>query len=114
MQPWTSSSMVGELLNLCTSVMPNWHNIVDFQVGIYLEYNYNGMMAQHKAQLVIYSFMQAYGIYYMEILSHVVPLKSIYVLLSLWVSHQNFLHQLDISKAFMYKGLEDDVFLKRL
>ena len=69
--------------------------------------------ACHKAQLVAKGFTQAYDIDYTETFSLVVRMNSIRVLLSLAINLDWSLHQLDVSKAFLYGDLTMQVFMEK-
>ena len=70
-------------------------------------------MACHKAQLVARGLTQAHGIDYTETFSPVVRMNSIRVILSLVVNLNWSLHQLDVSSAFLYGDLTEQVFMEQ-
>ena len=78
-----------------------------------IKYHPDDTIAHHKAHLVARGFTQAYGIDYTETFSPVVRLNSVRVLLSLAVSQDWSLHQLDVSNAFLYGDLEEQVFMEQ-
>ena len=63
--------------------------------------------------MVACGFTQAYVIDYTETFSPVVHLNFVRVLLSLAVNQAWSLHQLDVSNAFLYGDLEEQVFMEQ-
>ena len=88
-------------------------NIVTCKWVFTIKYHPDGTIAHHKARLVARGFTQAYGIDYTETFSPVVRLNSVRVLLSLAVNQAWSLHQLDVSNAFLYGDLEEQVFMEQ-
>ena len=70
-------------------------------------------MAHHKARLVARRFTQSHDIDYTETFSPVVRMNSISILLSLVVNLNWSLHQLDVSNAFFYGDLTEQVFMEQ-
>ena len=70
-------------------------------------------MAHHKARLVVRGFTQDHGIDYIETFSLVVRMNFLRVLLSLVVNLNWTLHQLDVSNAFLYGDLTNQVFMEQ-
>ena len=83
------------------------------QMGFHSKYHSDDTVARHKARLVARGFTQAHGIDYIEIFSPVVRMNSIHVLLSLVINLNGFLHQLDVSNAFLYGDLTEQVFMEQ-
>ena len=107
---------VGALLNRGTWELvprPRDANIVTCKWVFTIKYNPDGTISRHKARLVARGFTQAYGIDYTETFSPVVRLNSIRVLLSLAVNQDWTLHQLDVSNAFLYGDLDEQVFMEQ-
>ena len=88
-------------------------NIVTCKWVFTLKYYPDGTLARHKARLVARGFTQAHGIDYTETFSPVVRMNSIHVLLSLVVNLNWSLHQLDVSNAFLYGDLTEQVFMEQ-
>ena len=92
---------------------PRDANIVTCKWVFTIKYNPDGTISRHKARLVARGFTQAYDIDYTETFSPVVRLNSIRVLLSLAVNQDWSLHQLDVSNAFLYGDLDEQVFMEQ-
>ena len=88
-------------------------NIVMCKWVFTIKYQPDGTSARHKACLVARRFTQAYGIDYTKTFSPVVRLNSVRVLLSLAVNQAWSLQQLDVSIAFLYGDLVEQVFMKQ-
>ena len=58
-------------------------------------------------------FSQAYGLDYHETFSPVARLSSIRVLFSIALDQSWPLHQLDVSNAFLYGDLDEQVFMEQ-
>ena len=78
-----------------------------------LKYNPDGSIARHKARLVARDFSQAYGLDYTETFSPVARLSSIRVLFSIVLNKAWPLHQLDVSNAFLYGDLAEQVYMEQ-
>ena len=92
---------------------PTDANIITCKRVFTIKYHPDGTIARHKARLVARGFTQAYGIDYTETFSPVVRLNSVRVLLSLAVNQAWSLHQLDVSNAFLYGDLKEQVFMEQ-
>ena len=92
---------------------PTDTNIVTCKWVFTLKYHPDGTVARHKARLVARGFTQAHGIDYTETFSPVVHMNSICILLSLVVNLNWSLHQLDVSNAFLYGDLTEQVFMEK-
>ena len=88
-------------------------NIVKCKWVFTIKYHLDGTIARHKARLVARGFTHAYDIDYTETLSSVVRLNSVHLLLSLAVNQAWSLHQLDVSNAFLYGDLEEQVSMEQ-
>ena len=92
---------------------PSDTNIVTCKWVFILKSHPDGTIAHHKARLVARGFTQAHGIDYIETFSPVVRMNFIRVLSSLVVNLNWFLHQLDVSNAFLYGDLTKQVFMEQ-
>jgi len=91
---------------------PRNTNIVTYRWIFTVKYKPVGTIDRYKARLVARGFTQTYGIDYKET-SPVVRLNSICVLLSIAVNQGWPLHQLDVSNAFLYGELTEQVFMEQ-
>ena len=89
-------------------------NVVSCKWVYSLKYNPDGSIARYKARLVARDFSQAYGLDYHETFSPVARLSSIRVLFSIALDQSWSLHQLDVSNAFLYGDLDEQVFMEQL
>ena len=92
---------------------PQHTNIVTCRWIFTLKYNPDGTINRHKARLVARGFSQTYGVDYKETFSPVVRLNSVRILFSLAVNQGWSLHQLDVSNAFLYGELTEQVFMEK-
>ena len=89
-------------------------NVVSCKWVYLLKYNPDGSIARYKARLMARGFSQAYGLDYHETFSPVARLSSIRVLFSIALDQSWPLHQLDVSNAFLYGDLDEQVFMEQL
>ncbi|KAI0504422.1 hypothetical protein KFK09_015374 [Dendrobium nobile] len=73
----------------------------------------NGSIDRYKARLVAQGFTQEQGINYTETFSPVAKIATIRVLLSIALTRNWPVSQLDISNAFLHGDLPDDVYMKQ-
>ena len=88
-------------------------NVVSCKWVYSVKYNPDGSIARHKARLVARGFSQAYGLDYTETFSPLARLSSIRVLFSVALNQAWPLHQLDVSNAFLYGNLAEQVYMEQ-
>ena len=72
----------------------------------------SGEVEKYKARLMACGFMQAEGIDYSETYSPIVRFESIRLMLAAAVSEGMHMEQLDVTTAFLYANLEEEVYLE--
>ena len=72
----------------------------------------SGEVEKYKARLVARGFMQAEGIDYTETYSPTVRFESIRLMLAAAASEGMHMEQLDVTTAFLYANLEEEVYLE--
>ena len=92
---------------------PTDANIVTCKWVFTLKYHLDGIVVRNKVRLISRGFTQAHDIDYTETFSPVVRMKSIRFLLSLIVNLNWSFHQLDVSNAFLYGDLTEQVFMEK-
>ena len=86
-------------------------NIVGCKWVYKLKYNSDGTIARYKARLVARGFHQQYGVYFDETFSPAIKPPTIRLILSLVVSFNWSLRQLDVKNAFLHKTLKEEVYM---
>nr|GEZ55157.1 uncharacterized mitochondrial protein AtMg00810-like [Tanacetum cinerariifolium] len=81
--------------------------------GYTLKQDKNGAITRYKARFVAKGFQKQPGIDFHETFSPVVKSKTIRVVLSLAVTNDWTLRQLDIQNAFLHENLKEHVYMKQ-
>ncbi|KAD3068070.1 hypothetical protein E3N88_35950 [Mikania micrantha] len=88
-------------------------NVVDCKWVYRLKHDEHGNIKRYKARLVAKGFNQQPGIDYHETFSPVVKSTTVWVVLSLAVTRQWPLRQLDVQNAFLHGDLKETVYLRQ-
>jgi hypothetical protein len=88
-------------------------NIIDCKWVFKIKKKTDGIVDRYKARLVAKGFKQRYGIDYDDIFSLVVKPATICLVLSVVVSRNWCLHQLDVQNVFLHGVLEEEVYMKQ-
>uniref|UniRef100_A0A2N9ISB5 Integrase catalytic domain-containing protein n=1 Tax=Fagus sylvatica TaxID=28930 RepID=A0A2N9ISB5_FAGSY len=86
-------------------------NIVGCKWVYKLKYNSDGTLARYKARLVAKRFHQQHGVDFDETFSPVVKAPTVRLILSLAVSLNWSLRQLDVKNAFLHGTLKEEVYM---
>ncbi|GJY92325.1 integrase [Tanacetum coccineum] len=88
-------------------------NVVDCKWVYMLKRDKNGAITRYKARFIAKGFQQQPGIDFHETFSLVVKSKTIRVALSLVVTNNWPLRQLDVQNAFLHGNLKERVYMKQ-
>jgi len=77
-----------------------------------VKYNSNGTLQWYKARLVIHGDHQVEGLDYNKTFAPIAKMSSLRCFLSVAVTRQWELHQLDVNNAFLQGDLDEEVYMK--
>jgi hypothetical protein len=92
--------------------LPKGRKIVKCKWVYRTKYALDGSVDRHKAQLVSKVFSQVEGIGYNETFAPIDKMNSIYLVLSLVVSHKWEVHQMDVKSAFLHGYLQEEIYME--
>jgi hypothetical protein len=75
------------------------------------KYKSDGSIARYKARFVARGFSQTEGIDYYETFSPVIKMTSLRVLLALATIHNFYVHQMDVTTAFLNGVLNEEIYI---
>lgn len=88
-------------------------NLVGSKLVYRAKYHFDGFVERYKAGLIAQGFHQRAGIDYYETFSPIVKLATIRLILSLAVSFQQSMRQLDIKNVFLHRHLTEEIYMKQ-
>jgi hypothetical protein len=92
---------------------PGLNKVIDCKWVFKLKQKPDGSIDRYKARLIAKGFKQQYGIDYDETFSPVVKPTTICLLLSLAISNDWAIHQIDVQNAFLRGFLDEEVYMKQ-
>ena len=93
--------------------LPTGKKVIGCRWVFAVKVNPNGSVARLKARLVAKGYVQTYGVDYSDTFSPVVKMTSVRLFISLVVTHNWDLHQLDIKNAFLHGDLQEEVYMEQ-
>lgn len=93
--------------------IPSNHKVVSNKWVFALKKDNDGNIERFKARLVAKGCSQKYGVNYTETFSPVVRSETIRMVFALAVEYGLYLHQMDVSSAYINSDLKDEVYMKQ-
>ena len=86
--------------------------LLDTKWVLKVQLDSSGNIRRYKARLCARGFRQQYGIDYMETYAPVVKSESLRVLFAITAAEDLEMVQFDVTTAFLYRDLEEDIYIK--
>lgn len=93
--------------------LPKGHRAIPCRWVYAIKRNVDGEVERYKARLVAKGCHQRFGIDFHETFSPVVRYSTIRILLALAVKEKMYLHQLDVSTAYLNSDLHDEIYMQQ-
>ena len=93
--------------------LPTRKKVIGCRWVFAVKVNPNGSVARLKARLVAKGYAQTYGVDYSDTFSPVVKMTYVRLFISLVVTHNWDLHQLDIKNVFLHSDLQEEVYMEQ-
>ena len=93
------------------TILPKGKQVIDTKWVFKLKRDSNNNISRFKARLVAKGFQQEEGIDFTETFAPVVKLQSLRLLLALGLNENLLAFHLDISTAFLYGEIEEDIYI---
>jgi hypothetical protein len=110
---WISGPPEKTRLGILFPPRPGLNKVIDCKWVFKLKQKPDGSIDRYKARLIAKGFKQQYGIDYDETFSPVVKPTTICLLLSLAISNDWAIHQIDVQNAFLRGFLDEEVYMKQ-